>query len=253
MYIIFLGPHFDDCILSCGELIDKYIKEGNDVQAITFFTGFPDSEKLSSAAKEFHSNCFLDDQSMLYRADEDVNALSKLGCNYRHLGFYECLYRQDTNGQYLYPDLKNIYHLEKTESKELFDKMLSEVKKIIEKSDIIFAPLGLGNHADHLLLHNVVKEAEKYTDKKIYYYEEVPYVCYYYKKRKTSNWGNGMTSKLIYVSNENWTTKVDTIKFYRSQLHILWKNELQRIQQLSDLSYKYDKSNHSIRIWSYIK
>ncbi len=251
MKISFLGPHFDDCVLSCGELIDKYVKEGHDVQAITFFTGFPEPSKLSEAAKQFHSNCFLDDNSMMYRANEDVNALSTLGCKYKHLGFYECLYRENNCGGFLYPDLKNIYHLEESESKELFNDMLKKVENIIKESDLIFAPMGLGNHADHLLLHNVVKESQKHTNKPILYYEEVPYVCYYYKERKRSNWGNNMKSSLITVSHENWIRKVDTIKIYRSQLHILWKNEIQRLKQLTDLSYKYNKNNHSVRIWSY--
>lgn len=251
MRISFLGPHFDDCVLSCGELIDKYVKEGHDVQVITFFTGFPESTKLSEAAKQFHSNCFLDDNAMIYRANEDVSALSVLGCKYKHLGFYECLYRKNDCGEYLYPNLKNIYHLEESESKNLFNNILKKVREIIEESDIIFAPMGLGNHADHLLLNNVVKEVQKLTNKKIFYYEEVPYVCYYYKKRKKSNWGNNMSAILIAVSHENWIRKIDIIKFYRSQLHILWKNELQRLQQLTELSYKYDKNNHTLRVWSF--
>lgn len=249
MKIVFLGPHYDDCVLSCGELINKYVKEKHDVTSVTFFTGFPKPEELSSAAKQFHSNCFLEDDSMLYRQQEDYNALNFLNCNLEHLGYYECLYRKSKTGEFLYPDLKNIYHLE-SEDEKLIDEFSDVIIKKFGKYDVVFAPMGLGNHADHILINKAAIKASKKLSCKFYFYEEVPYVCYYYKNRKKSNWGNGMESKLISVSDDEWKTKINTIKFYRSQLHILWKNEIQRIQQLKDLTFKYAK-NHTVRVWFY--
>lgn len=247
--IIFLGPHFDDCVLSCGELINKFIKEGNKVKAVTFFTGFPKANELSDAAKQFHSNCFLEDDSMLFRQQEDYIALGSLKCNLEHLGYYECLYRKNDKGEFLYPDLKNIYHLENYDE-NLIDEISEVIIKNFKDADIIFAPMGLGNHADHLIINKATIKAKNKLNCELYFYEEVPYVCYYYKNRKKSNWGNGMKSKIIPISKEEWETKVKTIKCYRSQLHILWKNEIQRLQQLRDLTFKYTE-NHSIRVWYY--
>lgn len=247
--IVFLGPHFDDCVLSCGELINKFVKEGNDVKAVTFFTGFPKSEELSEAAKQFHSNCFLEDDSMLFRQQEDYLALGSLNCQLEHLGYYECLYRKNDKGEFLYPDLKNIYHLE-----DYDEKLIDEISEVIihkfKDADIIFAPMGLGNHADHIIINRAMIKAKEKLNIEVYFYEEVPYVCYYYKNRKKSNWGNGMKAKIIPISKEEWETKVKTIKYYRSQLHILWKNEIQRMQQLTDLTYKYS-TNNAVRVWYY--
>lgn len=247
--IVFLGPHFDDCVLSCGELINKYVKEGNTVKAVTFFTGFPNSEELSNAAKQFHSNCFLEDDSMLFRKQEDFIALDSLMCDYEHLGYYECLYRKNETGEFLYPDLKNIYHLEAYDE-QLIEEISNAIIKKFSNADIIFAPMGLGNHADHIIINKATVMARKKLNCEIYFYEEVPYVCYYYKNRKKSNWGKGMKSKIISITKDEWETKVKTIKCYRSQLHILWKNEIQRMQQLKDLTFKYAQ-NHSVRVWYY--
>lgn len=247
--IIFLGPHFDDCVLSCGELIDKFVEDGNDVCAITFFTGNPDEKDLSDAAKQFHSNCFLDNKSMNFRSNEDIIALNWLNCKYKHLGYYECLYRKNYDGSFLYPNLKEIYHLENYDS-NLIKAISKRIEDEVVDADIIFAPMGLGSHADHLILHKAAVMASKKIAGKIYFYEEVPYVCYYYKTRKKSNWGEGMESDLIKVSDKNWQRKIDAIKLYRSQLHILWKNEIQRLKQLQDLTYRYSPE-HAVRVWHF--
>ncbi len=245
--IVFLGPHFDDCVLSCGELIDKFTEQGDDVCVITFFTGCPDEKDLSAAAKQFHSNCFLDHKSMDFRSNEDIAALNWLNCKYKHLGYYECLYRKNNKGAILYPNLKEIYHL-KNEDNELTKDISKRIEIEVADADIIFAPMGLGSHADHTILHRAAVMASKIIKKPIYFYEDVPYVCYYYKSRKKSNWGQDMEFNLIKVSEKNWHIKLNAIKFYRSQLHILWKNEIQRLQQLEDLTYKY-APEHTVRVW----
>ena len=247
MKVVFLGPHFDDCILSCGELIDKYIQEGADVKAVTFFTGYPSSLEFSDAAKQFHSNCFLDERSMDYRAEEDKAAMNFLSCEYKHIGLYECLYRKDHQNHWLYPDLKNIYHMEDFDNGEI-DTIVDLILTEIKCADVVYAPMGLGKHADHILLSKAAEKAAKKADVKFYFYEEIPYVCYYYKNRKKSNWGNGMKPTIIEVSENNWKRKLEAIKIYRSQLHILWKNETQRLSQLKDISYKYSLKN-SLRVW----
>ena len=247
--IVFLGPHFDDCVLSCGELIDKFADQGDDVCAITFFTGYPDEKDLSEAAKQFHSNCFLDHKSMDFRSNEDITALNWLNCKHKHLGYYECLYRKNDKDEFLYPNLKEIYHLEHKD-KELIKDISKRIEVEVADADVIFAPMGLGLHADHIILHRAAVMALKKIKKPIYFYEEVPYVCYYYKSRKKSNWGKNMESSLIKVSDKNWQRKLNAIKFYRSQLHILWRNEIQRLKQLEDLTYKYSPE-HAIRVWSF--
>lgn len=72
-------------------------------------------------------------------------------------GFFECLYRRKANGDYVYSQLSNIYYLdfEDTEGVELLFEKLS---CIVSQFDILLAPLGLGNHADHLLTCAIVKK-----------------------------------------------------------------------------------------------
>lgn len=155
--IAVLSPHLDDGVLSCGDYIAHETAIGNEVTIITIFTGYPSSVELSDAAKIYHSNCFLSDDSMRYRKNEDIAACDLLNCKYLHLDFFECLYRRKANGDYVYSQLSNIYYLdfEDTEGVELLFEKLS---CIVSQFDILLAPLGLGNHADHLLTCAIVKK-----------------------------------------------------------------------------------------------
>ncbi|VPT50118.1 N-acetylglucosaminylphosphatidylinositol deacetylase superfamily [Streptococcus pneumoniae] len=48
---IFLSPHLDDAIFSCGDYISKLTSEGEIVLVITIFSGYPLSQQLQPSAK----------------------------------------------------------------------------------------------------------------------------------------------------------------------------------------------------------
>ncbi|MHA1303522.1 MAG: PIG-L deacetylase family protein [Candidatus Heimdallarchaeaceae archaeon] len=53
---IFLSPHLDDAVASCGGLIAKLVEQGNKVIVATFFTKSPDLSKIPS---KFHKLPFM--------------------------------------------------------------------------------------------------------------------------------------------------------------------------------------------------
>lgn len=242
-----ISPHLDDGILSCGDYISKMIEEGNEVTNITVFTGFPRSKDLSEAAKTYHAACFLSDDSMKYRKLEDIQACNLLGCKYIHLNHYECLYRKNQYGKNIYPNLYDIYHLEEEYDRFYIDKLIFEMSIILKKYDYILAPLGLGNHADHLLLNKVMKTIANIKKFEVFFYEEIPYICSMHDLNKEINI-LGMKPLVIEVSEKQWKLKTKSILFYRSQLHIMWENENERIKQLSAVTSAY-KFKHAIRLW----
>lgn len=248
--ILVVSPHLDDAVLSCGDLIDKYVKENNTVDVITVFSGKPQKNNVSSAAKKFHDNCFLGIDAMKYRKKEDIKAHKLLKCHSLYLNFKECLYRSDKLG-FIYPNLDDIYHLEIDREQENIKELSKRLLAIINNYDEIYAPLGLGNHADHLLVNLAINKIRKQLKGKLFFYEEVAYVCYYYRNNNDSNWGKGLKSKIITLSNDNYSNKISAILLYRSQLNILWSDMSQMISDLDTLSFKYNKCKHSMRIWYY--
>lgn len=247
--ILILSPHLDDAVLSCGDLIDKYVKKNYNVDILTIFSKNVDDSKLSDAAKIFHSNCFIRHDAMEYRKQEDKNAGMFLKCNNFYLDFKECLYRRDKKG-FLYPNLNNIYHLESKREQKNLDKLIKKLKKLINDYDTVIAPLGLGNHADHLIVNYAINCLRNEIKGQLLFYEEVAYVCYYYRDNKISNWGSNMKYKLIEVCDSNFDKKINAILLYRSQLNILWNNYNQMLCDLEKLSLKYS-NKRTIRLWYY--
>lgn len=242
--IAIISPHLDDGVLSCGEMIRKSVLNRDAVTLITVFTGNPLPGELSEAAKQYHSNCFLSDNSMEYRKSEDRKACDFLGCNYMHLNYYECLYRKDENGKSIYPDLSDIYHSEKADDRYC-EILRNDLPGILEQYDTIYAPIGIGNHADHLLIRRAVGDILQ--GRRVLFYEEIPYIGYEMQSARSFSPAN-MTSIIERFTEDEWETKVQAILFYRSQLHIMWKNENERVNQLKAASYLYSFS-HSLRFW----
>ena len=248
--ILIVSPHLDDAVLSLGDFIYKNINNGNKVDVLTIFSGTVPKEDLSEAAKKFHSNCFLDENSMKYRKEEDKKSHDFLGCTSYYLDLPECLYRKN-KGSYLYPELSNIYHLEDND-KEILDTLYNELNKYVYKYDEVYAPMGLGGHADHLAVNKSITKLYKNMKFNLFFYEEVAYVCYYYRKRKTSNWGDNLKYKYIDITDKEFNHGLDAILIYRSQLNILWKNLNQLLDDLNVFSYKYSKDNKRMkRLWYY--
>ena len=246
--VLIVSPHLDDAVLSCGDLINKLINKSYKVDVITVFSKDEKKENLSNAAKKFHNNCFLPSNPMVERKKEDKKAHDYLKCKSYYMDFLECLYRKHNN-KHLYPNLDNIYHLEKDDKKIISD-IEKELIKIVNNYDIILAPLGLGGHADHIACNKAINNIRNSIKGKLYFYEEVAYVCYYYRENKKSNWGEGLSNTLIKISDKDFNKKIESILMYRSQLRILWSDYNQMYNDLDSFSKKYDK-NRSIRLWYY--
>ena len=246
--VLIISPHLDDAVLSCGDLIDKLVNEKYSVDVITIFSKEMKKSQLSSAAIKFHNNCFLPDNPMKQRKQEDKLAHEYLKCNSYYMELPECLYRKYKT-KFLYPDLDNIYHLDKDDSK-IIKKIEKGLIKIINNYDYILAPLGLGGHADHIASNKAVNNIMQEIKGKLYFYEEVAYVCYYYRENSVSNWGESLKYKLIELSEQNFNNKIQSILLYRSQLNILWNNYEQMYNDLDVFSKKYSKKR-SIRLWYY--
>lgn len=246
--IAIVAPHLDDGVLSCGELIHKHAELGNNVTVITVFTGYPNANELTPAAKLFHSMCFLSHDSMEYRKKEDIAANDFLGSSHIHLDFYECLYRKDTNGNNIYTDLFDIYHLEDDINGEYVSAIKTKLFSIINQYDIILAPLGIGEHADHLLINKIMREFASCAHfKEVLFYEEVPYLCDMYNEN-TDIECPSMVPVFFEVSKTNFEKKIEAILFYRSQLNVLWKNREKMEKELYTISTMHG-NGHCLRLW----
>ena len=142
MQHIFLSPHLDDAVASCGGTIAKLVYEREDVLVITVYTRGPN---VKSLPKKFHKFADYD-----LRKEEDQIALDKLGADYKWLDIEERAYRTP-----LLKRLSDVFKIDLSKGLNQFlniKEIQSELDKIFEKDPKarIYAPLGVGNHFDHV-------------------------------------------------------------------------------------------------------
>ncbi|MHB1254047.1 MAG: PIG-L deacetylase family protein [Candidatus Humimicrobiaceae bacterium] len=167
---IFLSPHFDDAVLSCGGLIAKAMSQGCLVNVITFYTKQTDpsifSPKLRKIVKKL--------ATYKERKEEDMAALDLLGAKATWLCYSERIYRQ--------PWLKSLFDIFKVpEEADLngFDNIASIKEYLVQLFEnnpeaYFFAPLGIGNHFDHveLFLACIVTAMDCKIFDRFFFYED---------------------------------------------------------------------------------
>src|SRR5215207_7146249 len=105
---LFLSPHLDDAILSCGGMIHQLCRNGERVIIVTAMAGdalesLPDSPVLNALRAQW-SGAEID-----VRRAEDALAAQQLGAQVIHLALPECAFRATLCGAgdwiALYPEL----------------------------------------------------------------------------------------------------------------------------------------------------
>src|SRR5512141_1171065 len=101
---IYLSPHLDDAALSAGGLIYEQTQAGVPVEIWTFMSGIPDLTEYSPFAQLLHFQWGFANAEETFRArrEEDLSAAKILGAKNVHFDFWDCIYRRDKNGEWLY-------------------------------------------------------------------------------------------------------------------------------------------------------
>jgi LmbE family N-acetylglucosaminyl deacetylase len=227
--IIYLSPHLDDTVLSCGGLISAQIRAGNRVSVWTIFAGDPPSGKLTPFAQSLHERWKTGRESAAARRLEDVQACGILGAGYRHFDFLDCIYRNDTDG---YPvitreeDLFKPMYMGETKLIELLtEKLIKELPKNVH----LAAPYGFGNHIDHQL----VKRLAGRLNANAWYYADYPYSAA--NERNQHIWRNmGGDIYQFELALENLGEWQLAVAAYTSQISTFWGSADEMRQKIAD-------------------
>ena len=147
---LFLSPHFDDAVGSCGGTIARLISLGQHVRILTAFGG-DEQEPFSLPARVLHAEWRLD-HPVRQRRLEDAAACRVLGCESSFLEFPDAIYRQNAHGSHLYPTFESLRGPISPEDSSLADRLAAAVKSHLGHRDtVVYSPLGIGAHVDHVL------------------------------------------------------------------------------------------------------
>jgi LmbE family N-acetylglucosaminyl deacetylase len=156
---IFVSPHLDDAVFSCGGLMAKLLQEGA-VLVLNLFTQYPSDLKMHGAVLGVE------------RYQEETDAARFLGFESRNLGELDAPFRQVS-----YRQLGNLFRPPTQQDMDWLLTLRQKLWNVLEDLDYdhIYVPLGIGWHVDHVLTHLVF---ESWKDgKKLLYYEDAPYCC----------------------------------------------------------------------------
>ncbi len=214
---IFLSPHLDDAILSCGQLIIELLKKNADITVVTIFTKAKPNT-VSPQGKQFLKQCGYKTSGKLFRDFnlEDKRVLGYLKAKCIHLGFTDAAWRTTGVGDPIYQNSD----IQFSGSVSVCDKKLikdvsQEIKSIINKlrgKTLVFAPLSVGGHVDHV----ITKKALEKINIPTIYWKDYPYcldknlIKQYFLKNK---------NEIIYLKLNvlNHRSKNRLIMFYKSQ------------------------------------
>jgi LmbE family N-acetylglucosaminyl deacetylase len=239
MHWIYLSPHFDDAVLSCGGLIWQQAQARTPVEIWTIFAADPPPGPISEFAKENHAlwGVASGREIVAQRRDEDRKAARLVGANLVHFDFTDCIYRRSSEGNYLYT--KSVFDPPHPSDQKLLTRIARALKARLHAGDVVVCPLTLGGHVDHVL----VRRAAESLDRPLHYYADVPYILKYPQTLEMAI--SRLQAETFTVSETGFQAWLKGVRAYKSQLSSLYDNQEVLEGSLRD----YWESRRGIRLW----
>lgn len=236
---IYLSPHFDDAVLSCGGLIFEQNRRGIPVEIWTIFAGNPPPGPLSAFAQANHTLWGTDggEETVSLRKREDQGAASLVGAKITHFDFSDCIYRRSPTGEYLYTE--SVFTPPHPLDRKLPNRIARALKPGLLSEDVVVCPLTLGDHVDHVLAF----QAAKSLHRPLHYYADIPYLL---NDPETLDPAIAtLQTELFDISEQGLRAWLDGVAAYKSQVSFLYKGE----GTLEDAIRSYWESRHGVRLW----
>ncbi|MQW32686.1 PIG-L deacetylase family protein [Sinorhizobium meliloti] len=252
---LFLSPHLDDVPFSCAGLIKKLTLAGDDVVISTFVTGDAIGT-LTPLGRRFHEVWNRGDRPYATRREEDRGVAEFLGARFRHEGFLDAIYRTDEHGEPIYRDIPELFAGLKSEDRANVAAIAVRLAETIaeERPDVVYAPIGIGRHADHLSLVEAVQEV-CLGRMRLRLYEEFPYALGEFPAERPitvalgldlSGW-KGSAPEDIDV---DLAARIGAARLYPSQVPEIFGSDAGMIEAMQRHAKRYGAHSGRERLWT---
>lgn len=231
---IFLSPHLDDAVLSCGGMIHTYADHGARVVVVTLCTANPPPGPLSLYAQALHERWAADDgrtrtpapaDMVATRRAEDLAALAHLGAEAVHLDVPDCIYRLNpATGWPLYASDQALFGSVHPAELSLVRRLATRLTTLLRGfgRHHLYVPLTVGGHVDH----QVARRAAEAAGGIHAYYEDYPYTATagdrWPNAAQTTAADRPLTPEFVRLSEPHLAAKVAAIGHYASQISTFW-------------------------------
>ena len=240
---IYLSPHLDDVIYSCGGLILEQTLAGEAVEIWTICAADPPDEPLSPFAETLHQNWGLGKNAVQVRREEDRKASQVVGAVPRYFSYLDCIYRKSDSGNYYYLSDQDLFGGLDPGEANLIITLTEELKDQLPAAARIVVPLGIGNHVDH----DLTRKAASRLGIPLYYYADYPYARETEGKEILKFMGGSAEweEKIFLISEKGSQGWQEASGSYQSQNPIFWENE----EALKEEILAYSSSMGGVRLW----
>jgi LmbE family N-acetylglucosaminyl deacetylase len=250
---IFLAPHFDDAVYSCGGTIGVQVSTGLRPLVITVFGGAPATPiEFSPFAAEihrtmgFHQNA---QAAIAARRREDAAALAYLGADYLWLDYPDAIYRGTP--PYYTSDSQlmggEVHPGDLWIDKELAQNLVALHERLPDA--VWYAPLALGGHVDHQL---VCSAADRLIQRgaNVKLYEDFPYVTYKGAlEARLQDFGGTLEPALVEMS-EMLPLRQEAAAMYASQIDLNFKDKAAMFKSMETYTYSI-RPVHTVHLERY--
>ncbi|NPV68936.1 MAG: hypothetical protein HPY64_17560 [Anaerolineae bacterium] len=228
---LFLSPHLDDAVLSCGGLIHRLVAAGERVAVHTIMAGRPPRPlPQSPILADLHARWATIGDPIDTRRREDIRALSQLGALARHAAIPDCVYRVTYTpaGEpvALYPSEESLWAaIHPVDTAPL---LLDATPLLYPQTDVLHIPLGAGGHVDHRLVRDWGRRlARANPGLDVFYYEEYPYSLNQGAVEAALAAFNpppDLAPILHLLDDDALAAKIAAIACYESQISTFWRD-----------------------------
>ena len=238
---IYLSPHLDDAVFSCGGLIWQQAQAGENVELWTVCAGSPPDGDLPPFAQSLHDRWGTGAETVALRRAEDERAAEYLGVKLRWFEIPDCIYRRDAQtGKPLYGSGAAIFgNLHPADGTLLAELNASLAEELPADANVV-APLTIGNHVDHQL----VRQAADSLARPLSFYPDFPYIINneHLIAYRLPHGAKGLNFQLTKEEIAAWQAGVAC---YGSQLSTFWTGEADMRQAIE----AYAGQSGGLQLW----
>ncbi|GER85281.1 MAG: PIG-L family deacetylase [Thermogemmatispora sp.] len=219
---VYLSPHFDDAVYSCGGTIALQTLQKEYSLVVTVFAGLPGPDlKLSSFARRIQRTMSSHQQAFSLvelRRQEDQRACSSLQADCLWLDYLDAIYR---GSPALYRWKRAIGGRMRQVDAWIVEDLLHLCLALHRRLPSLhwYAPLGVGGHVDHRVVSAAAFRLLVYGAN-VAFYEDFPYVLHPTAlKKRLQELGFMMQPQLVEIS-DTLALRQQAASLYASQVRI---------------------------------
>ncbi len=236
---IYISPHFDDAVLSCGGLIWEQTHSGIPVEIWTVTAGDPPPGPVSDLITRVHTmwKTGTPQETVALRRIEDQVAARRVGATVNQLNCVDAIYRRNTTGSLMYTD--DVFDPIHPDESGIVQDVARMLARDLTSYDTLVCPLALGGHVDHI----ITRLAAETLGRPLWYYADIPYLFRHQEELAPAV--AAMAGKVILISSQGLTAWQESISAHASQLSSLFVDA----QDMQDQIKNYCQSWGGLPIW----